>query len=293
MEQEIRPAHALVSDRDGESASTEVLSWILDAPTGGPLPVPRLSNRACVAVACADGQGSALTNDGSVYVWGSNDDGALLADEAAAVVTVPSAVDTLAGSGAAALSCGGHHVGVVTNGGVALTFGSNEYAALGHSADRAFRVPPRAVQGLGAVRVAQVACGPTHTVILGRGGEVFTAGSGLLGALGRGEADQSPAPRRVEALTGVPVGAVAAGDNYSCALTVTVRGVPLRSAHRRCGTPPLPSPIVGSCVLVGQKQGWAARTRDPRGRTQRRLVLSWCRGNGLQPGSCRGTARAC
>lgn len=223
MEHEIGSAHALVSDRDGEGASTEVLSWVLDAPSGVPLPVPRLSNRPCVSVACADGQGSALTTDGSVYVWGSNDDGALLADEAAAVVATPSPVDALAGSGASMLSCGGHHVGVVTSGGVALTFGSNEYAALGHSADRAFRVPPRAVQGLGAVRIAQVACGPTHTLLLGRGGEVFTAGSGVLGALGRGETDQNPAPRRVEALIGVPIGAVAAGDNYSCAISVTVR----------------------------------------------------------------------
>ena len=219
---EVSPEHALVSARDDEPAVTEVLSWALG--DHAVVPITKLSRRLpCVDISCAEGSSSALTSDGAVFVWGSNEDGALLADEASTDVPV-TRVDALSGQPASSLSCGGHHVGIVTRSGLALTFGSNEFAALGHSADRPFRVPPRVVQGLGAVRVAFVACGPTHTVLLGRGGEVFTAGSGLQGALGRGLADQRPDLHRVESLVGVPVAAVAAGDNYTCAVTVSGLG---------------------------------------------------------------------
>lgn len=218
---EVSPELAFVSAHEDEPAVTEVLSWALGDRV---LPVPKLNRRLpCVDISCAEGSSSALTSDGAVFVWGSNEDGALLADEASSDVPV-TRVDALSGQTASGLSCGGHHVGVVTRSGLALTFGSNEFAALGHSADRPFRVPPRVVQGLGAVRVAFVACGPTHTVLLGRGGEVFTAGSGLQGALGRGLADQRPDLHRIDSLVGVPVAAVAAGDNYTCAVTVSGLG---------------------------------------------------------------------
>jgi len=88
--------------------------------------------------------GSAVTSDGRVFVWGSSDDGVLLAEDGSGS---PTPLDALAGQHVTSLSCGGHHVGVVTSAGLALTFGSNEFSALGHSAECVFRVPRASFKG--------------------------------------------------------------------------------------------------------------------------------------------------
>jgi hypothetical protein len=95
-----------------------------------------------------------------------------------------------------------------------LSFGSDEFGALGHgAAARSFAVPPRLVRG--AVRVVRVAAGATHSLFLSQFGEVFSSGSGVRGALGLGDAADRAEATRVRALEGVPVVDVAAGDNVS------------------------------------------------------------------------------
>jgi hypothetical protein len=77
------------------------------------------------------------------------------------------------------------------------------------------------MRGLGSARVVQVACGASHTLALTRAGDVFSCGSGLRGALGHGYMDNATEMTHVKALAGVPVAQVAAGDNYSAAVTAS------------------------------------------------------------------------
>ena len=69
-----------------------------------------------------------------------------------------------------------------------LTFGSNEYGQLGHSAGKPAHVSPRAIMGMGSGTrsVIQIACGDEHTVLLTCVGEVYACGNGVHGALGLG-----------------------------------------------------------------------------------------------------------
>lgn len=137
------------------------------------------------------------------------------------VVATPVLMEQLGTQKLAAVSCGDHHTAVLNNAHVALSFGSNEYGALGHSEDRVppYRVPPRAIRGLGAAKVVQVACGATHTLILTHSGRVYASGSGVRGALGLGNREDRYEATPIPALTGVPIAQVAAGDNYSCAVS--------------------------------------------------------------------------
>jgi alpha-tubulin suppressor-like RCC1 family protein len=124
-----------------------------------------------------------------------------------------------------ALSAAEHHVGVLTANGGLLTFGSNEYLALGHSKDAQppFRLLPRVPRGLPpATPVLQVSCGATHTLVLSAQGEVYAAGSGARGALGLGDREARGELTRVRgALAGVPIAAVLAADGSSHALSLS------------------------------------------------------------------------
>lgn len=158
---------------------------------------------------------------------GMNDEGQLLptgehSDEQ--ILSQPTLVEPLSTHRITQASVGEHHVAVVTSSQIPLAMGSNEHSALGHSEarDEPYRVPPRMMRGLGAVKVVQVSCGYTHTVVLTRNGEVFTCGSGVRGALGHGDReDGGKEARRVMGLAGVPITQVAAGDNFTLAVAAT------------------------------------------------------------------------
>jgi alpha-tubulin suppressor-like RCC1 family protein len=79
---------------------------------------------------------------------------------------------------------------------------------------------PRAVAGLGGVRVRTVAAGNAHTLACSDEGVTYSFGdSGTPLRLGHGDADDQHIPRVVDALQGVHISAVAAGDTHSFALS--------------------------------------------------------------------------
>lgn len=70
--------------------------------------------------------------------------------------------------------------------------------------------------------VGQVACGSAHTIALSADGRtVWTFGSADNGKLGHGDTQRCPRPRVVEALQGICIRKVAAGSQFSLALTVS------------------------------------------------------------------------
>jgi hypothetical protein len=64
---------------------------------------------------------------------------------------------------------------------------------------------PRLIHALRGVRVARLAAGQTHPLVVSEGGEVFSFGDGSHGALGHGNTESCWTPKRIEGLLGVRV----------------------------------------------------------------------------------------
>jgi alpha-tubulin suppressor-like RCC1 family protein len=188
-----------------------------------PAAVGKFRNRAVVDVATSAFSAAVVTDTGELYVAGLNDEGQLLPDETQQILSVPVLVENLNTQKIISVSCGDHHTAVINGAFVPLTYGSDEFGALGHNEDRSppYRIPPRVMKGIGHKKVLQVACGATHTLVLTQDGGVFSCGSGVRGALGLGNREDRKEATRIPALIGIPIIQVAAGDNYSCAISST------------------------------------------------------------------------
>ena len=79
---------------------------------------------------------------------------------------------------------------------------------------------PRAVAGLGGLRILTVAAGRYHTLACSDEGVVYSFGIEGSGHLGHGTTGDQHIPLVIEALQGVRVSAVAAGEGHSLALSV-------------------------------------------------------------------------
>ena len=137
------------------------------------------------------------------------------------MLATPQAVEHLTTQRVLAASAGSSHTAVLIASQAVLTFGNNEYGQLGHSPDTMFKVPARAVSGIGSGtrRVIQVCCGSEHTLFLTVSGTVFACGNGAYGALGHGSKDSSAAAAAVVGLHSVPITQIAAGEYHSVAVS--------------------------------------------------------------------------
>lgn len=100
------------------------------------------------------------------------------------------------------------------------TWGSDVYGRLGHGTEDAHRGRPTEVKALAKTQLAAATCGSAHNVVVDKAGQVLTWGKCHYGQLGHGEMDQNElVPRPVEALRGVQVRRVAAGDSHVLAVT--------------------------------------------------------------------------
>ena len=100
------------------------------------------------------------------------------------------------------------------------TWGSDVYGRLGHGTEDKHLAQPTEVAALADVPVEDAVCGSAHNVVVQSGGQVFTWGKCHFGQLGHGEMDQNElVPRPVEALRGIRVCVVGAGDSHVIAVT--------------------------------------------------------------------------
>ncbi|RYG39994.1 hypothetical protein EON68_04785, partial [archaeon] len=160
-----------------------------------PRPVPKFQNKTVIDVSTSMFSVGVVTDTGELYVAGLNDEGQLIHDDTEQrVLRTPMLCEQLATQRLASVSCGGQHTAVVNSVSVPLSFGSNEYGALGHSSDRSppYRIAARVLRGLAAIKIVQVACGNTHSLLLSQHGDVFSCGSGIRGALGHGDTVDAP-----------------------------------------------------------------------------------------------------
>ncbi|MEZ4673994.1 MAG: hypothetical protein R2932_07085 [Caldilineaceae bacterium] len=156
--------------------------------------------------------------NGGVQCWGYNSFGAL-GDGTNTPSNVPVAVGGLTAN-VSTVAVGASHSCAITNGGGVQCWGFNSSGQLGDGTETS-RSTPVNVGGLTS-GVSALAAGTSHSCALTAVGGVVCWGSNRDGQLGDGTAVDSSLPVAVSGLASGVI-AIAAGGNYSCALTADGR----------------------------------------------------------------------
>lgn len=158
----------------------------------------------------------ALTAANGVKCWGRNDSGQVGVGSTWTPFSTPQDVVGLT-SGVKAITAGGYHTCAVTIGGAAKCWGKNNYGQLGVNSSQGIFDEPASVF-LMTSGVNAITAGESHTCALKTSGGVKCWGWNEYGQVGDGTGIDRRAPVDVSGLTS-GVGAVAAGDRHTCALT--------------------------------------------------------------------------
>jgi hypothetical protein len=117
------------------------------------------------------------------------------------------------------LSCGSAHTILLTARGKIISWGANGFGQCSR-ASVAPHVEPARPRYFADERVASVACGGVHTLVLTAAGRVLSFGCNATGQLGAGSITSSvqPVPQPVAMPLGATVAQIACGEEFSCAL---------------------------------------------------------------------------
>jgi alpha-tubulin suppressor-like RCC1 family protein len=200
-----------------------------------PTPVPSMAGVYIRAVVCHDDYNLAVSEAGQVLAWGRTTQPSPPDDLGWRMwrASVPTVMEGLRNHRVRQVVAGYYHCAAVTEDGALFTWATggkddDEPATpkdepvpeLGHGRIvHDFGVPHR-VLALEGVRIFSVAVGHGLTVAVTEAGEVYSCGLGD-GRLGNGQDEEEDVflPTPIEALDGVYVAAVAAGDYHALALT--------------------------------------------------------------------------
>lgn len=183
------------------------------------------------AVACGDAFSALVTEDGELFTWGCNNEGQLgrrittkvLAKGEFPYDRTPISIrSTLPRNFRTArvreVSCGAAHIAAVFDNGALFTCGAGGAGQLGHN-DRRSRSSFKQVSSLESRVAVDVVCGARHTLVVLNDGSLLAFGDNSRGQLGVGApGTSSTVPALVQALWGVALIQVAAGDAHSLVL---------------------------------------------------------------------------
>ena len=187
--------------------------------TTSPVQTQIPSGVAVTEVAAGYKQSLALTTTGTLYAWGRNSSGqAGTGSLQPTNVAAPSSVALPAGVAVAAIAAGANHDLAVSSTGAVYDWGLNADGQLGDGTTANSDLPVQVVLP-GAVRATAVAGGDNHSLALTRAGKVYAWGLNDHGQLGDGKPAGSETPVFVRLPTGTVATAIAAGEDYSMALT--------------------------------------------------------------------------
>ncbi|XP_062333275.1 probable E3 ubiquitin-protein ligase HERC3 isoform X2 [Osmerus eperlanus] len=179
-------------------------------------PLKELCNTQVNQVACGDQHSIVLTQDGQVFTWGMNTFGQLGLDLGTDGHRPPQVLHSLSGLPLIQVTSGGDHCIALSVSGAVFTWGRNSCGQLGLG-DTTDRHVPTPVTLLDRKKTVSISCGKDHTVILTKGGVVFTFGGGRYGQLGHNTQTDEHRPRVVAELWGSKVTQVACGRHHTLA----------------------------------------------------------------------------
>ena len=176
--------------------------------------IPRLISRATatfVQVVCGAHHTAALTSTGIVYAWGYNHKGQVAADPTTVCAHEPRRVGNV--HNVRHLACGDEHTAVLTNDGVCVTWGGNDYGQLGTNA-APFAGPAVVTDLSNACFVTALACGTHSTAVCDDVGDVYVWGR----LLAPGQTANQRRPRRLDCARHLFVTRVACGVTHMALL---------------------------------------------------------------------------
>lgn len=196
-----------------------------------PALVEFLQGKGVRQMACGDDFTVVLTDNDSVYTWGSGDAGQL-GHGGFAPQPRPKIVQSLYGKAIVQIAAGARHAACVSTDGELLAWGCGKDGRLGHGGDADIAVP-MAIKGLMDERVCQVACGAAHTLALTETGRVYAWGANTFLQLGLGHALPVDRPTLVASLRDRHVQAVRCGSYLSMCLVADPEADPALAPHNR------------------------------------------------------------
>ena len=179
-----------------------------------------LNGHIIVQVAAGDYHTIALTSEGAVFTFGSNDSGRTGHGTTEGNQTTPRKVGgCLEGKKVVYVAAGFCHTACIDEDGETYTWGLGDAGRLGHG-DETNLSSPRAVDGLIGKKASAVACGGYHTLVIVGNGKVYSFGYGKSGQLGHGDTQNKLTPILIQApFGGKIIMQVACGSTHSMALS--------------------------------------------------------------------------
>lgn len=161
-----------------------------------PTIIPELSQEGVCYLSCGDRHSFAVTEDGRVFGWGSNEFGQLGTGKKGDTVHRPRIIEGLAGLMIIAISSGDRHSAAVTNTGAVYTWGCGTDGQCGHAVFKDV-VRPKLVEQLVGRFVIDVKCGHNFTMVMTSTHEVYAWGNNTYGQLGNNGNGKSDVPVKV------------------------------------------------------------------------------------------------
>jgi len=178
---------------------------------------PQFSKHNITIISCGAHHTAFVTDSGSVFTLGKNDDGQLGRKGRTRVGSVVPALDLMT---IIDVSAGDNHTVAVGEDGQLFSWGKNHHGQLGLGIwDSGSAGKVRRVLNADRKKFVSVACGDATSFAMAETGEVYAFGNGTMGQMGSGDLVSYNKPTIISALFGCPVKSIACGKNHCLALT--------------------------------------------------------------------------
>ena len=162
------------------------------------------------------------TASGEIWGWGDNTYGVLgnaYFETTGSNITEPTKITLPQNVTSVAISAGYDHVLMLTSDGNVYAWGNNEYGQLGQENAQIVKTPTL-VEGLRGKNIVAVSAGMQFSLALTDGGKVYSFGNNAKLQLGHNAVNSSSTPTLVDALSGVFVSQISAGNASASVIDV-------------------------------------------------------------------------
>ncbi|CAB3382844.1 Hypothetical predicted protein [Cloeon dipterum] len=161
-----------------------------------------LEGQRVVQVACGDKHTLALTSDGKIFVFGSNEKGALgLAGDIEEIWAPTILEGPLAGKVVNAIACGCYVSAAILNTGELYAWGHNGFGLVPRAKNGNIEIPLKVAE-FGGVEISKIAFGVDYALALSKDGKIYAWGDNKHGQLGTGTTDSETVPKLLSNMAG-------------------------------------------------------------------------------------------